>query len=191
MLHWGWRRDKCEIYRGRGFGLIQLISVLIHYNHSGLFLRGKLWFEKGMGWMNRGQARGMHSRWKSWTNGPVMCPLWGLCCGLSPARQSRDELSMYSHPLAGWSREDSLSSGLDRAPIRMGHKGGKLNTGQEQGTAGGRGGSKTKKEVNWSELGKDVASYYSHHFPTSHPNKKCLSLNKTITWSQQVQKSPS
>lgn len=70
-----WRRDKGEIYRGRGFWLIQLISVLIHYNHSGLFLKGKLQEEKVTDWMNKGQTRGMHSLWKSWTNGPVMCPL--------------------------------------------------------------------------------------------------------------------
>lgn len=48
----GWRRDKGEIYRGSGFGLIQLISVLLHYNHSGLFLKGKLQGEKEMGWRN-------------------------------------------------------------------------------------------------------------------------------------------
>lgn len=80
--------------------------------------------------MNQGQATGTHSRWKSWTNGPVMCPLWGLCCGLSPVRQSRDELSMYSHPLAGWSREDILLSGLDRLPVQMGHKGANSTVGQ-------------------------------------------------------------
>lgn len=73
--------------------------------------------------MNQGQARGIHSRWKNWTNGPVMCPLWGLCCGLSPVRQSRDELSLYSHPLAGWSREDSLSSGLAEFPYLWDTKG--------------------------------------------------------------------
>lgn len=62
--------------------------------------------------MNQWQPRGVHSRWKSWTNGPVMYPLQGLCFGLSPVRQSRDELSVYSHPPAGKSGEDSLSSGL-------------------------------------------------------------------------------
>lgn len=35
-----------------------------------------------------------------------------LCCWMPPARQPRDELSVYSHPLAGCRRENSLLSGL-------------------------------------------------------------------------------
>ncbi len=55
----GWRRDKGEIYRGSGFGLIQLISVLIHYNHSGLFLKGK---KKEWAEWSKGEP-------KAWTQG--------------------------------------------------------------------------------------------------------------------------
>lgn len=67
--------------------------------------------------MSQGRARGIHCRWKSWTNGPVMCPLWGLCWGLSPVRQSKDELSVYSHPLPAWSSGDSLLSSLAEFPF--------------------------------------------------------------------------
>lgn len=60
--------------------------------------------------MSQGPAGGMHSRWKSWTNGPVMCPLWGLGWWLSPVRQSKDELSVYSHPLNQWAQPVVKSS---------------------------------------------------------------------------------
>lgn len=56
------------------FGLIQLISVLIHYNHSGLFVKRKCLLEKGLAeW-----ARGVYSRWESLTNDTVMCPPVGI-----------------------------------------------------------------------------------------------------------------
>lgn len=113
--HWGEGRIKVRFTEAEVFGLIQLISVLLHYNYSGLSLMERLQLEKSI--ELNGQPRGVQSRWKSWPNGPEMCSLWGLCCWMPPVRQSRDELSMYSHPLAGCLREDSLLSDLAQFPF--------------------------------------------------------------------------
>lgn len=104
--------------------------------------------------MNKGQTRGMHSLWKSWTNGPVMCPLQGSRCGLSPVRQSRDELRVYTRLLAVQPVVRPL----------MGHR-------QTQPRAGGR-----QKQVISSNLWSCV-----HHNLLTFNTNKCSSLNNKIS----------
>lgn len=50
-----WRRDKGEIYGGSGFGLIQLISVLIVIITQDYFWKESCWGKREGGWMNQGQ----------------------------------------------------------------------------------------------------------------------------------------
>ncbi len=80
-----------------------------------------------------------------------MCPLWGLCCGLSPVRQSGDELSVYSHPVRP-----------GRVPVLMGHTGANSTLGRSDGiwTRDRWEKDKDKKEINWSKLEKSVECYY-------------------------------
>lgn len=55
---------------------------------------------------------------KSWLEWEIeACSEAGRVMLLDAARQPRDELSMYSHPLAGCRRENSLSSGLAEFPF--------------------------------------------------------------------------
>lgn len=79
-----------------------------------------------------------------------MCPLRGLSCGLTPVRQSWDELSVYSHPLAGWSGEDSLSSDLAKFPYWW-DTGANSTLGRSEGIwTRDRWKDKDEKEINWS-----------------------------------------